>query len=131
MARILIVDDDRQVRETLRAILAPTRHELVEAGNGRQALQALAFQLADLMIADIMMPELDGIGLILEARKRYPSLRMLCISGGGRNIDMDFLPAAEKLGAHMVLAKPFMPKQLLAAVEALLRGAGAAAGENE
>jgi len=121
MARILVVDDDALVREMMRVMLEGSGHAVAEAGDGMAALDFLAAEPADLMIADIMMPELDGIGLIVAVRKRHPNLRVLCVSGGGRDFKADYLPIAEKLGADMVLAKPFKAKQLIAAVDAVLR----------
>lgn len=119
MARILIVDDDDLVREIIARTLQDARHDTLEARNGRQALDILDREVVDLAISDILMPEIDGLGLILAIRKQFPNLNVLCISGG-RTRDMDYLGAAEKLGAQMVLRKPFTPMQLLAAVEAVL-----------
>jgi DNA-binding response OmpR family regulator len=121
MARILVVDDDALVCEIIVSALRTAKHTALEAGDGRQALDVLDREPVDLVVTDIMMPEIDGIGLILAIRKQHPNLRVLCISGGDRIGNMDYLPMAGKLGANMVLAKPFTPKQLLAAVEAALR----------
>jgi DNA-binding response OmpR family regulator len=121
MARILVVDDDALVRETITLALQNARHVALEAGDGQQALDVLGRETVDLVICDILMPEIDGIGLILAIRKQYPDLGVLCISGGGRNARMGYLFMAEKLGAHMILPKPFTPKQLLAATEEVLR----------
>ncbi len=121
MSRILVVDDDALVREAVVLALRDAKHTVLEAGDGQQALDILGRESVDLVISDILMPEIDGIGLILAIRKQHPSLRVLCISGGDRAGFMDYLPMAAKLGAHMVLAKPFTPKQLLAAVGGVLR----------
>jgi CheY-like chemotaxis protein len=119
MSRILVVDDDPLVRDIIAMALRDAGHAVLEANDGQQALDALGRGPFDLVVTDILMPEIDGIGLILAIRKRYPDLRVLCISGGDRRGNTDYLPMAEKLGAHMVLAKPFTPKQLLAAVESV------------
>ena len=126
MARILVVDDDALVRRTIVSVLENAKHAVLEANDGLPALAILGRETVDLVIADIMMPDLDGIGLILAIRGRHPDLRVLCISGGGRDASLDFLPMAAKLGAHMILAKPFTPDRLLAAVEELLSAPSAA-----
>lgn len=105
----------------MRTTLEEAGHVVSEAASGTAALHVLERHPVDLMVADIMMPELDGIGLILEVRKKHLKLRVLCVSGGGRAVEIDYLPAARKLGADMVLAKPFRPSQLRDAVDALLR----------
>ncbi len=130
MARILVVDDDALVRRTIVSVLRNAKHAVLEANDGLPALTLLGRETVDLVIADIMMPDLDGIGLILAIRGRHPDLRVLCISGGGRDASLDFLPMAAKLGADMTLAKPFTPQQLLAAVEAALGMPTAPKGEN-
>jgi DNA-binding NtrC family response regulator len=116
MARILVVDDDALVRETIALALQAAGHSVVEASDGRIALQILSREPIDLVISDILMPEIDGIGLILAIQKQHPTMRVICMSGGDRTGQIDYLELAAKLGAQMVLAKPFTPKQLLAAV---------------
>jgi len=121
MARILVVDDDALVRDSVRLALQSAGHEVIAAENGRRALALLDGPALDLIVSDILMPELDGLGLVRAVRARLPDLPILCISGGGRHATMDFLPVARELGASQILAKPFTPKQLLASVDALLR----------
>ena len=72
------------------------------------------------MVTDIIMPEVDGIGLILALRKRAPGMRVIAISGGGRTQNMDFLRMAKALGAHLVLAKPFTAEEIQQAVDSVL-----------
>jgi DNA-binding NtrC family response regulator len=120
MARILVVDDDPLVLDSIAAALQLTAHEVLEACNGREALALLESVIADVIVTDIVMRELDGFGFILSLRKLYPGQRLLAISGGGSRSYMDFLAYAEKLGAHATLAKPFTPDQLIAAVERVL-----------
>ncbi len=117
MARVLVVDDDVLVRETIACTLERAKHVVLQAGNGQEALDALDRGPLDLVISDILMPEVDGIGLILAMRKRHPPLKVIAMSGGGRTRNMDFLRMAEALGAHKTLAKPFTPEQLAKAVD--------------
>ena len=118
MSRILVVDDDLMVRTTIRRILGG--HDVVEAENGKVALEALARQGFDLVITDLMMPELAGVALIGQIRARGPGPKILAISGGGRLNGNEPLSAAQQAGADAVLAKPFRKAELLRAVAALL-----------
>ena len=120
MARILVVDDDAMVRGTIRASLQRAGHDVVEAGDGLEAIAVLERSEVALVVSDIIMPEVDGIGLLLKLRKQYPELRVIVISGGGRTQNVDFLRMAQTLGADHVLAKPFSPDQLQQAVQAVL-----------
>ncbi len=120
MARILVVDDDTMVRVTIRASLLRAGHEVLEAGDGHEAMGVLEKSEVDLVVSDIIMPEVDGIGLLLKLRKQYPGLPVMVISGGGRAQNVDFLRMAQTLGATQVLAKPFSPDQLQKAVQAIL-----------
>ena len=120
MARILVVDDDTMVRTTIRAGLLRAGHAVLEAGDGEEAIGVLEKAEVDLVVSDIVMPEVDGIGLLLKLRKQFPQLRVIVISGGGRMQNVDFLRMAQTLGADRVLAKPFTPDQLQKAVQAVL-----------
>lgn len=120
VARVLVVDDDRLVRVTIKLALQRARHDVVEAQDGLEAIEALDRAKIDVVVTDIIMPEVDGIGLILALRKRAPGLKVIAISGGGRTQNMDFLRMAKALGAHFVLAKPFTAEEIQQAVEAVL-----------
>jgi len=118
MSRILVVDDDPMIRTTIRRMLGG--HEVTEAENGDSALAALAAQPVDLVITDLMMPERAGLNLIADIRARGTLPRILAISGGGRMLGADLLPAAQAAGADAVLPKPFRKAELLRLVAALL-----------
>lgn len=120
MIRILLVEDDPLVRETMSTVLHDCGFAIREAGDGACALRLLEREAIDVVITDIVMPDFDGIELLLAVRKRYPKVRVLCISGGGRTGNRQYLEVASKLGADMVLAKPFSPSQLCGAVHATL-----------
>ena len=120
MARVLVVDDDRLVRVTIKLALQRANHEVLEAQDGLEAIEAVDHAKVDVVVTDIIMPEVDGIGLILALRKRAPGMRVIAISGGGRTQNMDFLRMAKALGAHLVLSKPFTAEEIQQAVEAVL-----------
>lgn len=120
MAKILIIDDEEQIRLYLRRVLEEEGHEVVEAPDGKVGLKINRKELADLIICDIFMPEKEGLGTITELRHSYPEVKIIAISGGGRMGNLDFLSTAKKLGALRTLEKPFERKELLEAVRELL-----------
>lgn len=125
MARILIIDDLPLVRQTLSDMLTAEGHKVVEATNGRDGLAKMRQEPAELVITDIIMPEMEGVETVVALKKEYPSLRIIAMSGGGRGENYDFLNAAAKLGAAKTLRKPFSRQELLKAVGECL---GTAAG---
>lgn len=120
MAKILIIDDEKVVRETLKLIVAGAGHAAHCTNDGREGMKALAEIDPDLVITDILMPEQEGIETIAEVRKYHPDLPIIAISGGGRVGNMDFLTMAERFGATRTLAKPFSPVVLLGIIGELL-----------
>jgi len=127
MTRILVIDDETQVRKVLRQMLEKEGFEVDEAPDGAVGLQRLQAQPVDVLITDIFMPEKEGIETILEVKKRYPSVKMIAISGGGRGGHLDMLPNAVFLGAHHALAKPFTREELRTAIQTVLKDRIAAA----
>jgi CheY-like chemotaxis protein len=114
--RILIVDDEDQMRALLRLMLEPAGHEVLDAANGKVALHLQKTMPADLVITDIIMPEMEGIELIRNIRKVTPHVKIIAISGGGK-IDADLcLEIADKLGADRTLLKPFSKSDLLSVI---------------
>src|SRR5690349_14614066 len=120
MARILIIDDDHQVRTMLRRTLEADGHEVEEAGDGNEGISKYQSNPADLMITDIFMPEKECLETIIELKRHHPDVRILAISGGSRDMDLDFLPVAAKLGAEKTLNKPIDRRTLLSAVNELV-----------
>lgn len=115
--RILVIDDEAALRTTIRKMLESASHEVIEAENGRIGIEAFRKQPADVVVTDIIMPQKEGIETIRDIRAIDPNVRIVAISGGGRNKNMDFLRIAGKLGATATLAKPFRKEELLACVE--------------
>jgi CheY-like chemotaxis protein len=114
--RVLLIEDDGSVRRIVRKMLERGCHEVTEAENGRVGLDRLRDGAFDLVITDIVMPEMDGLETLIELRKHYPTLTVIAMSGGGRTGNMDFLGSAEKLGASAVLHKPFTIDVLATAI---------------
>jgi CheY-like chemotaxis protein len=86
---------------------------VVEAGNGDEAIQAALERRPDVALLDLVMPTMDGLEAIKFLRSECPSLKIVALSGGGRNRSLDILELADRLGADASLAKPFTPKQLM------------------
>ena len=121
MARILVIDDEELIRETIRMKLEQSGHVVIEAANGVEGLRALEDGLFDLVVTDIIMPDQEGIETIRKIRHRDPQVAIIAISGGGRGRNYQFLDIARKLGANEALPKPFTGSQLLAVVETTLK----------
>jgi DNA-binding response OmpR family regulator len=120
MARVLLIDDDNAVRDMLRLTLDQLGHTVVEAGNGREGLELFQQSSFDLLITDIVMPEKEGLEVLMEVRRKQPPVKIIAISGGGRQSTVDYLQMAKFMGAGRVLAKPFSNEELVAAVDDLL-----------
>ncbi|MFH1279260.1 MAG: response regulator [Candidatus Eisenbacteria bacterium] len=123
MARVLVVEDDPQVRMMLRMTLERAGCVVDEAEDGRVALRKHRQDPADLVITDIVMPEVEGIETIMELRRSSPALPIIAISGGGHESPESYLTIAEKLGANRTFAKPVDREEMLEAVNDLLAGA--------
>lgn len=115
--RVLVIEDEAALRQTIRRMLESAGHEVVEAENGRTGLEIFRKNSLDVVITDIIMPNKEGIETIRDIRALNPDIRIVAISGGGRTKNFDFLRIAGKLGANATLAKPFQRQQLLAALE--------------
>ena len=107
MAKILLVDDDPLVVESLLSAMESKGHAVVTASNGIKALKKFDQSAFDLVVTDIIMPEMDGIETILEMRRKRSNAKIVAISGGGRIGNVDYLEMAKKLGAIAVIKKPF------------------------
>jgi len=120
MAKILLVDDDPDIRSLLKIMLTGQGHEVVEATDGTQALRQAEAEPFDLVLTDLIMPDKEGIETIMELRKKFPRIRIIAMSGGGVGRQEDYLGLAGKLGAMRTLAKPFGIQELNEAVDAVL-----------
>lgn len=126
MNSVLIVDDEEEVRESVARVLARADYEVQTADDGDAGLEAFRKSPADVVITDIIMPEMNGIEFINALRKEYPKVRIIGISGGGDVGHLSYQPnavstsaylaAAEEAGADIVLTKPFEREDLVQAV---------------
>lgn len=120
MASILVIDDNPEFREILRIHLEANGHRTVLASNGEQGLQLLEREAVDIVLTDILMPQRDGVEVLREAKRRWPALPVIAISGGGWIGANELLTMAEKLGADQVLQKPVRRDDLIRAVDEAL-----------
>lgn len=120
MARLLLIDDDAEVRTPLAMWLTRHGHEVVQAGNGGDGLDRLAEAAFDLVVTDIIMPDVEGIETIMRIRREYPGMPVIAISGGGSREPSQALRPAMRLGADGILRKPFRPAELGAMIDDLL-----------
>lgn len=120
MAKILVVDDDADVRSTLRRVLTSAGYTVAEAANGAEGMQLLTAQPFDLVVIDILMPQRDGFETIQALRQTLPGVKIIAISGAPRFGSYDPLGAAKTFGAHRTVSKPFEPAVILEAVRQLL-----------
>ena len=119
-SRILLVEDNDDLRAVLRTGLERAGYVVHAAVDGRAALRVLGQEPVDLVITDILMPDMDGLELIRSLRLSHPALPVIAISGGARLAMGDFLPVAKAFGAVQTLTKPFAISQLIEAVRALI-----------
>jgi CheY-like chemotaxis protein len=121
MASILLVDDDEPFRAMLSEVLTRAGYQVQEAANGQQALNLYKSQPSDLVITDLVMPDKEGLELIMEFKRLHSEAKIIAISGGGRRGSQGVLKMAAAFGAQQVLAKPFSHKEILEAVSQVLK----------
>ena len=120
MAKILVLDDEPSILLMIKKMLEKAGHEVDMALNGREGAEFLDKNKPDLVITDILMPEKEGLETIMMLRKRYPDIKIIAISGGGRIGPEGYLPSAKHLGADMVFQKPLLQKEFMEAIALLL-----------
>jgi len=125
MAKILLVDDDADVRKTLKMLLQEADHDVDEAKDATDATNAIALyggrQGYDLVIIDVIMPGRSGIHLIAELKNSHPDLKVIAISGGGAERDLSELQTAGAFGADHILSKPISAEHLFDFVDDCLK----------
>lgn len=121
--RILLVDDDDSLREQIKKLLENQRYTVETAKDGDEALDSVSVSAFDIIILDIMMPKVDGLGVLRQLRKAKISTPVLLLTARGEAPDR---VRGLDLGADDYLPKPFSQDELLARVRALLRRSGSA-----
>lgn len=120
MKKILLIDDDKHFREMFSELLKRSNYHVIEANDGRYALDLYNEHQPDLIITDIIMPEKEGIETILDLKKLNKNCKIIAISGGGRTNAIDNLKSAKLLGADLSFEKPFENDEILEAIRQLV-----------
>lgn len=120
MKRILVVDDEPPMLKVLQELLSD-EYEVSLAMNGQEAKNLLAAEKFDLIITDLVMPEMNGIDLITSMQKISPDIKIIAISGGGGiSGRFDYLPVAQLIGAEKIFRKPFELSKMKSTVREML-----------
>ena len=117
MAYILIIDDNEEFRDLLQRFLGEQGYETAAAPDGREGIKQYLARPADLVITDILMPEKEGIETIRDLRRKFPQVKIIAVSGGGRIGPDSYLKMAKGVGALRTLKKPVNRTVLLETVE--------------
>jgi YesN/AraC family two-component response regulator len=117
MKKILIVDDNVMMRRLIRNLFANMDIEFDDASHGREGLDKISSNHYDLVITDIIMPVMEGLEMIVQAKKQLPDLKIVAISGGKPY----YLYMAKKLGIEAVFTKPLNHHKFYDAVENILQ----------
>jgi CheY-like chemotaxis protein len=126
LKNILVIDDEAAIRNALKRVLDRAGYVVRVAVNGADGLQKLRDQAADIVITDIIMPQVHGVDAIKAITAEFPDVRIVAISGGGNFHPTGYQPqaikteaylaSATKAGAHAVLTKPFATRDVLQAI---------------
>jgi CheY-like chemotaxis protein len=120
MPGVLIVEDDKELREMLKTSLIRRNYTVFEAANGKEAIMHFKPSKTDLVVTDLIMPEEDGLKVVMKLREIKPSIKIIAISGGGKAGPASYLNLAKALGADAIYSKPFSINDLIAKIEDLL-----------
>lgn len=120
MARVLVLDDEDEVRTVLMRALEREGHEALGAVDGLEGLQVVRTQPIDMVVTDLVMPEVDGLEFMQELARLRPGTPVIAISGGGVWDARSLLEVAGTLGALRTLSKPFELAEFLSLVNEVL-----------
>jgi len=120
MPGVMIVEDDASLREMLKEALEKRKYTVIAASDGREALAKFRPSVIDLVITDLLMPEEDGLKVIMKVKEKKPETKIIAISGGGKAGPGSYLLIARKLGADQVFSKPFLPSELIQKVKDII-----------
>jgi DNA-binding response OmpR family regulator len=116
MPRIFLVEDDVQLRPMLKELLTSSGYEVWEFKDGRGVAEMYQQQRPDLVIIDLLMPEKEGLEVIMDLRRRDRNVKVVAMSEGGSLSGKSLLNIARKLGAQCTLSKPFTQEEFLETV---------------
>ncbi|MFH0785408.1 MAG: response regulator [Pseudomonadota bacterium] len=120
MKNILVIEDNENMLRMMNDLLNRSGYHVLSAIDGVAGLKTYRAERPDLVITDIIMPDKEGLEVIMELVKEDPRPKIIAMSGGGMMEPRTYLSLAQKLGADEVLEKPFRPADLLTLIEKLL-----------
>ena len=112
--RVLVIEDNAELRDYLRLALRSEGYEVLTARNGKEALALIDGQRLDAVVTDLFMPEMDGIETITALRRKLPDVKVVAISG---RPGVDYLTVTRELGVQHTLRKPFGIAELVTALQ--------------
>ena len=131
MPSVLVIDDEPDVRDSIRQVLSRVGFDVTTADNGEAGIQSFYHQPPDVVIVDIIMPRKNGIEVIKKIRETFPGARIVAITGGGNFgpfgykpealVTEAYLASATGSGADAVMTKPFHRTDLIALVRSLVK----------
>ena len=121
MSLVMIVDDDKFTRQTVRQILAAKDYQIIEAANGQECLGQVDGVRPDVVIVDAHMPGLSGVEVVMGLRTRYPDIKVIGMSSHD-DMGEPQLEAMRQMGAHKIVTKPLQAANLVEAVQDVLGG---------
>ncbi|HDL64726.1 MAG TPA: response regulator [Proteobacteria bacterium] len=116
MKNILVLDDNEDIRRLLSVMLSVEGYTVYDAEATDKALEIIHDTHIDLIITDLIMPDKDGLEVIIELRRNFPDIKIIAVSAGGRIGPSTYLDMAKKLGAHRVFNKPFNQQEIIQAI---------------
>ena len=117
---ILVVDDDEMMRAFVKELLKINDFQITEAANGKEGLKEFRENTPDLVITDIIMPEMEGISFIRELRSYNKDIPIIAMTGNVHGRMEEFLDISSQLGADEILRKPILSQEFLEAINKLL-----------
>ena len=130
MLKILVIDDEDDIRIGLKQVLERAGFDVTVAADGREGLSKLEEKGADLVITDVIMPGIDGVATVQKIREKYLNTRIIVISGGGNVAPRQYEPgaiatnaylaSASEAGADRTMTKPFDRKELLEVIREVM-----------
>lgn len=120
MTSVLVIEDELMIQNLLGRLFEMEGYEVLKASDGKKGLDVFREHHADLIITDIIMPEMDGLEVTRTVREEDPDVKIIAISGGGRDAPENYLAMAEIFGANKTFCKPIDRTELLAAARNLL-----------
>jgi len=119
MINVVLIDDNESTIDLITSFLPKENYSVFWTNNGKAGIEYIKNNPVDVVITDIIMPEISGLEVIFEIIKSKPNLKIIAISGGGAINPDQYLSLANGLGAHKVLPKPFVADDLLSTLNEL------------